>query len=121
MPTTTPISALRVPRWSIACGIAVLGILVSSRPAPHPRGRSPEPLLEREGRVDTLLAQMTLAEKVGQMTQPDQEFLKDPADIERYGLGSLLSGGNSDPKEGNSLEARDALGRPHHARAIPLT
>jgi beta-glucosidase len=48
---------------------------------------------------------MTLAEKVGQMTQPDQEFLKDPADIERYALGSLLSGGNSDPKEGNSLEA----------------
>jgi beta-glucosidase len=48
---------------------------------------------------------MTLAEKVGQMTQPDQEFLKDPVDIERYALGSLLSGGNSDPREGNSLAA----------------
>src|SRR5260370_9009724 len=48
---------------------------------------------------------MPVAEKVGKMTQPDQEFLKDPADIERYALGSLLSGGNSDPKEGNSLGA----------------
>jgi beta-glucosidase len=105
MPTTTAISTPRRPRWSIACGIAVLGVLLAPRPAPDPSGRSPEPLLEREGRVDTLLAQMTLAEKVGQMTQADQEFLKDPADIERYALGSLLSGGNSDPKEGNSLEA----------------
>jgi beta-glucosidase len=39
------------------------------------------------------------------MTQPDQSLLKDPADIEKYFLGSLLSGGSSDPKEGNSLKA----------------
>ncbi len=48
---------------------------------------------------------MTLDEKIGQMTQPDQEALKDPADIEKYFLGSLLSGGSSDPKAGNSLIA----------------
>lgn len=48
---------------------------------------------------------MTLEEKIGQMIQADQEFLKDPADIETYFLGSLLSGGGSDPKAGNSLEA----------------
>jgi len=48
---------------------------------------------------------MTLDEKIGQMTQPDQSLLKDPADIEKYFLGSLLSGGSSDPKEGNSLKA----------------
>jgi beta-glucosidase len=48
---------------------------------------------------------MTLDEKIGQMTQPDQSMLKDPADIEKYFLGSLLSGGSSDPKEGNSLKA----------------
>ena len=46
----------------------------------------------------TVLAQMTLAEKVGQMCQPDQAFLKDPSDIEKYFLGSLLSGGGSGPK-----------------------
>jgi len=45
-----------------------------------------------------LLAKMTLEEKVGQMMQPDQSFLKDPADVEKYFLGSLLSGGGSGPK-----------------------
>ena len=48
---------------------------------------------------------MTLDEKIGQMTQPDISALKDAADIENLFLGSLLSGGSSDPKEGNSLEA----------------
>jgi beta-glucosidase len=56
-----------------------------------------------DGQVQALLSQMTLEEKVGQMTQPDQSLLKDEADIERYFLGSVLSGGNSDPKT-NSLE-----------------
>jgi beta-glucosidase len=45
-----------------------------------------------------VLAQMTLEEKIGQMCQPDQAFLKDPSDIEKYALGSLLSGGGSGPK-----------------------
>ena len=45
-----------------------------------------------------LLAKMTLDEKVGQMCQPDQNALRDPADIEKFFLGSLLSGGGSGPK-----------------------
>jgi beta-glucosidase len=48
---------------------------------------------------------MTLDEKIGQMTQPEQNELKDPADVEKYFVGSVLSGGSSDPKEGNSLKA----------------
>ena len=48
---------------------------------------------------------MLFRSKIGQMTQPDQSMLKDPVDIEKYFLGSLLSGGSSDPKEGNSLKA----------------
>jgi beta-glucosidase len=106
MPTLTSRSTPRHRRWSIVGGIVVVGVCVTSCQAAHPAAaRSPDPLLAHEARVDTLLSHMTLAEKVGQMTQPDQEFLKDPADIERYALGSLLSGGNSDPKEGNRLEA----------------
>jgi beta-glucosidase len=58
-----------------------------------------------DDQVKKVLAQMTLDEKIGQMTQPEQSALKDPADIEHYFVGSLLSGGDSDPKEGNSLEA----------------
>ena len=65
----------------------------------------PKPLSSYDPLVKPLLAQMTLDEKIGQMTQPEQDALKDPADIENLALGSLLSGGSSDPKEGNSLKA----------------
>jgi beta-glucosidase len=57
-----------------------------------------------DNQVAALLAQMTLDEKIGQMIQPDNEFIKDPADVARYHLGSVLSGGSSDPKAGNSVE-----------------
>jgi beta-glucosidase len=46
---------------------------------------------------------MTLAEKVGQMTQPDLGAIKDFNDIKNLHLGSVLSGGGSDPKNGNTL------------------
>src|SRR5215472_4804171 len=65
----------------------------------------PKPLSSYDAQVKPLLAKMTLEEKIGQMTQAEQNELKDPADIENYFLGSVLSGGSSDPKEGNSLEA----------------
>ncbi len=65
----------------------------------------PKPLSSFDPQVKPLLARMTLAEKIGQMTQPDQENIKDLSDIERYFIGSILSGGSSDPKEGNSLQA----------------
>ena len=47
--------------------------------------------------VKALVSRMTLEEKIGQMTQPDQQYLKDPADIEKLFLGSVLNGGDSDP------------------------
>ena len=53
-----------------------------------------------------LLGKMTLEEKIGQMCQPDQSALKDPADIEKYFLGSLLSGGGSGPKKKEDYNLR---------------
>jgi beta-glucosidase len=50
-------------------------------------------------RAKTLLSQMTLEEKIGQMTQVDMNALKDKADIKNYFLGSMLSGGDSDPSD----------------------
>jgi beta-glucosidase len=61
---------------------------------------------------------MTVEEKIGQMTQAEQRALKDPGDIEKYFLGSLLSGGSSDPKAGNSLEAWTDLYDGYQARAL---
>lgn len=45
--------------------------------------------------VDDLLDRMTLTEKIGQITQVDRTGLADISDIQRYGLGSLLFGGDS--------------------------
>jgi len=65
----------------------------------------PRKLSSFDAQVKPLVARMTLEEKIGQMTQPDQERIKDLSDIENLYLGSILSGGSSDPKAGNSLQA----------------
>src|SRR5262245_48421328 len=52
-----------------------------------------------QARVDALMAAMTLDEKIGQMTQVDLLALKDKSDILRYALGSVNSGGDSDPPD----------------------
>ncbi len=56
-----------------------------------------------DAKVRELLQSMTLEEKVGQMIQANSASLKDPSDVENYFLGSVLSGGSSDPKTGNGL------------------
>jgi beta-glucosidase len=56
-----------------------------------------------DGRIRALMSRMSLEEKVGQMTQAEITGLKDAGDVERYFLGSLLSGGNADPPSGNTL------------------
>ncbi len=48
-------------------------------------------------KADEWLKAMTLDEKIGQMTQADLKAVKDKADVARYALGSILSGGDSDP------------------------
>lgn len=59
----------------------------------------------QEKRVEALLARMTLDEKIGQMVQVDSDALKDGSDVQKYFLGSVLSGGSSDPKDGNSPQS----------------
>jgi len=80
------------------CTAALTIVLASSQSA------GPRPLSSYDPQIKPLLAKMTLEEKIGQMTQPDQEFIQDLSDIETYFIGSVLSGGTSDPKEGNSLQ-----------------
>jgi beta-glucosidase len=56
--------------------------------------------------VKDLLSKMTLEEKIGQMIQPEQgPVLGNPGDMQKYFIGSVLSGGDSDPSEGNGLQA----------------
>jgi beta-glucosidase len=56
-----------------------------------------------DDRVAALLSQMTLAEKIGQMTQIQNKI--DPSIVTQFALGSILSGGGGAPAAGNTLQA----------------
>ena len=47
--------------------------------------------------ISDLVSSMTLKEKIGQMTQVDYRYLQDVTDINKYFLGSILSGGGATP------------------------
>ena len=82
----------------------------ASTPAAAQRARpSSAWLMAYDARARALVRRMPLAEKIGQMTQADHQFIRDPADIARYFLGSVLNGGDSDPPAGNSLQAWRAM------------
>jgi beta-glucosidase len=59
-----------------------------------------------EARIDTLLSQMTLQEKVGQMIQPEIKQVT-PADVREYHLGSVLNGGGTTPDNNKYASVQD--------------
>jgi beta-glucosidase len=74
--------------------------------------------------VEALLARMTLAEKIGQMTQPDKRAVQ-PSEVAQHFLGSLLSGGGSNPEPNNPHNWADMVASFQEAAletrlAIPL-
>jgi beta-glucosidase len=97
--TSSP-SAKRMVLW---CAVSIT-VLAACSPAAF-AAAAPKSLSSYDPQVKELLAKMTLEEKIGQMTQAEQDAIKDLNDVQTYFLGSVLSGGSSDPKEGNSLEA----------------
>lgn len=60
----------------LAAGILVATTTAMSHAAPL--------FSEQNAKADALLAQMTLDEKIGQMTQVDSSALKDKADVQKY-------------------------------------
>lgn len=58
-----------------------------------------QPSLQSDAKARALLRQMTLEEKIGQMVQVDMNALKDKSDIQKFAIGSMLSGGDSDPAD----------------------
>ncbi len=75
-------------------------------------------LTSRDAEVRALLARLTLDEKVGQMTQADQQYLESLDDLQKYHLGSLLDGGDSDPKTGNDFQSWRDMYDHYQARAV---
>lgn len=53
-------------------------------------------------RVNDLMSRMSDWEKIGQMVLVEKNSIHDIADITRYNLGALLSGGGAGPKQNNS-------------------
>jgi beta-glucosidase len=74
-----------------------------------------QPIVKQEntaGRsIESIVQSMTLAEKVGQMTQAERRYLISENDIRDYHLGSILSGGGSAPKTNEVSHWADMLDR----------
>src|ERR1041384_7627053 len=83
-----------------ASAVSVAASLVAPAGILRPRSGG---LRANDANVQALLSRMTLEEKVWQMIQANSASLKDQSDVEKLFLGSILSGGSSDPKNGNSL------------------
>ncbi|KAF1717011.1 beta-glucosidase [Pseudoxanthomonas yeongjuensis] len=61
-----------------------------------------------EARVRKIVAEMTLAQKIGQMTQPEISSVT-PAEVRQYYLGSVLNGGGSWPGKDKHASVGDWL------------
>jgi beta-glucosidase len=61
-----------------------------------------------EARVAEILGKMTLAQKIGQMTQPEIKAVT-PDEVRQYYLGSVLNGGGSWPNNDKHAKASDWL------------
>lgn len=59
-----------------------------------------------ESRIDDLLGQMTVEQKVGQVIQAEIQFVK-PDEVRDYHLGSVLNGGGSFPGKDKRASAAD--------------
>src|SRR5215211_3908905 len=91
-------------RFIEASAVTVAASLASPVTILKPQRRTgPRSLRVNDTKVQALLSRMTLEEKVGQMIQANSASLKDTGDVEKLFLGSILSGGSSDPKTGNGL------------------
>ncbi|GAA4690508.1 glycoside hydrolase family 3 protein [Nocardioides conyzicola] len=97
----------------LAGGALAVTLLQPSSPA---AGDDPlpyqDPSLPTAQRVDDLLGRMTLAEKIGQMTQAERiDVDADPSLITTNALGSVLSGGGSVPTPNTPAAWADMVDR----------
>lgn len=100
------LGAVAVVAFVAACGNSTAtgtpGASGASGPAASGSPSSGRPWMDATksvgDRVAALLGQMTIAEKIGQMTQIEKNAI-DPANSGAYALGSILSGGGGSPSQ----------------------
>src|SRR5438067_33258 len=101
--------ALSLPAISAPAAIDAPVEAPAQRMADWPRVHSAilvNPALE--ARVADIVKHMTLAQKIGQMTQAEIKAVT-PDDVRRYYLGSVLNGGGSWPNNDKHAHAADWL------------
>lgn len=114
-------------RWFLLLSVALLALGTAAGLAGTSAGADEnlpyeDPSLPVAQRVEDLLGRMTLADKVGQMTQTERfQVFDDESPITTYRLGSILSGGGSTPAENNPEAWADMVDRFQRAAlATPL-
>src|SRR5690554_2515627 len=125
--------AARTLRRAVAAPAALLAALglvagctgPEPTPTPTPTGTGDvapylDPGLPVAERVEDLLGRMTLADKVGQMTQGERSVVT-PADVTALRLGSVFGGGDSMPGDGSvATWSETVAGYQAAAAATPL-
>ena len=106
------LGSVAVVLFVAACGSSAAtgtpGASGASSPAASGSPSSARPWMDAtksvDDRVAALLSQMTLADKIGQMTQIEIGSIDAPTSAE-FELGSILNGGGGAPKAGNTPQA----------------
>ena len=115
--------SLRNPVLALAVALAFPTAALAQAKAPladWPRIASPiakDAALEK--RVAEIVGKMTVAQKVGQITQPEIKSAS-PEDVKRYYLGSVLNGGGSWPNGNKHAKAAEwlALAQRYHEASM---
>ena len=102
MPSTPPTRPR--PRALLAFAAFVAALAANAQAAPAPRAFPVDPA--REAAIRAIVARMTLAQKVGQMTQPDIRAIT-PAEVRQYAIGSVLNGGGAWPRNDRHASIAD--------------
>ena len=116
---------MRLTRSStpVLLAAALAANLAAAAPPSAPAGTWPRtaaaPDARLEAQVTRIVAGMTLAQKVGQMTQAEIKSVT-PDDVRRYYLGSVLNGGGSWPNGDKHASAADwvALAERYYAASM---
>lgn len=115
--------SFRTPLWmAFAVAFTAAASAPPPQPALWPRISSAVPAdAALETRIGGLLAKMTVEQKVGQMIQAEIRSVT-PADVRKYGLGSILNGGGSFPQGNKQAAVGDwlALADAYHAAAVEV-
>ncbi|HEU5332920.1 MAG TPA: carbohydrate binding domain-containing protein [Actinocrinis sp.] len=120
LPNGTPAEAKTIPIQLTATGADVTAdkpvVVVDAHGLPYL-----DKTLPIAQRVQDLMSRMTLADKIGQMTQAERGDLAHQSDITTEALGSILSGGGSTPTPNTAQAWADMVDSfQARARATPL-